>query len=167
MVLEVLAVEPQSRATLWAHLGHLGREYVIGLRPAGSHLTAALGDAYRVYALLAVGGSTRAWDNKRVIGVVAGSMSAPPAHSLEAMLDARSGGAQVTYWTFARAAGEAARWLKGIRALRQFGAVFASEGNDFTYWDLQRLDGAILFRSVTPTDPTPTGERRAKPKQQQ
>lgn len=164
MVLEVLALEPRSRATLWAHLGHLGREYVIGLQPMGAHLAAALGDAYRVYGLLAVGGSTRAWDYKREIGVVASSLSTPPAHSLEAVLDARSGGAPVTYWTFARATGEAARWLDGIRALRQFGAVFVPDGYDFTYWDLRSLDGAILFHSVTPTDPTPTGERRARPK---
>lgn len=165
MVLEVIAIEPKNRAVLWGHLGHLGREYVVGLRSMGAHLAAALGDAYRVYGLFAVAGSARAWDYAREVGVVPATLRAPPPYSLEATLGARSGGAPVTYWTFARAQGEAARWLKGVRALRQFGAVFMPEGQEFTYWDLQSFDGAILFASVTPTDPTPTGERRAQPKQ--
>lgn len=166
MVVEILAAEPSSRATLWAHLGHLARENVVGLRPMGAHLAAALGAGYRVYGLLAVAGSARAWDDKLEIGVIAKPLATPPAYSLEAALEAHSSGTPVTYWTFAQATDEAAHWLEGIHLVRQFGAVFMPEGQEFAYWDLQSFDGAILFESVSPTVPTPTGERRAKPKPQ-
>ena len=131
----------------------------------GAHLAAALGDGYRVYGLLALSGSARAWDNKRELGVVVNALRPPPVGTLEAALAPGSGGAQVTYWTFSHATGDAARWLNGVHALRLFGAVFPREGRDFPYWDLHTIDGAILFQTVSPTDPTPTGERRAKPKE--
>ncbi|MEJ7603544.1 MAG: hypothetical protein WKG01_37000 [Kofleriaceae bacterium] len=51
-----------------------------------------------------------------------------------------------------------------MHALRIVNAVFPRDGRDFPYWDLQTIDGVILFQTVTPTAPTPTGERRAKPK---
>jgi len=97
--------------------------------------------------------------------VIASPLREAPAYSLEAVLAAHNGGAHVTYWTFAGATGEAARWLRGVHLLRQFGAVFMDE-RELTYWDLQSFDGAILFDSVNPTEPTPTGLRRAKPKTQ-
>lgn len=165
MVLEVLAIEPRGRVMLWGHLGHLSREYVVGQSTMGSHLSSALGDSYRIYGLFAVGGSARAWDYKGEVGVIASPLRAAPAYSLEGTLAAQSGGAPVSYWTFANATGKAAQWLQGVHALRAFGAVFLREGHEFTYWDLQSFDGAILFDSVSPTEPTPTGERHAKSKQ--
>jgi hypothetical protein len=71
----------------------------------------------------------------------------------------------VSYWSFERATGEAAEWLRGVHAIRDFGSVFLRAGKEFSYWDLSSFDGAILFDHVTPTDPTPTGERRATPKE--
>ncbi|MEJ7599177.1 MAG: erythromycin esterase family protein [Kofleriaceae bacterium] len=106
LVVEVLAREPGGRATLWAHLGHVGREQVIGQRTMGAHLATALGDGYRVYGLSAVAGSARAWDTKGEVGVIANPLRVPPPGSLEAVLGAASGVAQVTYWTFARATGD-------------------------------------------------------------
>lgn len=165
MVIEVLEHEKDGRATVWAHLAHVTREQMIGQRTMGAHLAIALGDSYRVYGLHAMSGAARAWDAKTEVGVVAHPLRVPPAGSLEATLGAANGGAPVTYWTFARSTGEAARWVTGVHALRRFGAVFRDEGDDFAYWDLRSFDGVILFQSVTPTEPTPTGERRAKPKQ--
>lgn len=166
MVVDVITMEPGSRATLWAHLGHLGRDYAVGLWSMGARLGATLGDGYRVYGLFALGGSARAWDEKGEIGVIAHTLSAPPPFSLEGTLATQSHGARVTYWTFSRAKDEAARWLKQVHLLRHFGAAFVPAGQEFTYWDLQSFDGAILFDSVSPTEPTATGERRASPKKQ-
>lgn len=160
MALDALATEPSGRATLWAHLSHLGREFVIGAHTMGAHLATELGDGYRVYGLLARGGSARAWDPKGEIGVIADTLRAPPPHSLEAVLAAHAGGQQVTYWNFSRATGEAADWLQGMHVVRTFGAVFLGE-YELGYWNLASFDGAILFDSVSPTEPTPTGERRA------
>jgi erythromycin esterase-like protein len=165
MALEVLEHEPGGRATVWAHLGHVTREQMIGPRAMGAHLAAALGDGYRVYGLHAVSGAARAWDPKQEVGVISNSLRVPPAGSVEAVLGTANGSAPITYWTFARATGEAARWVSGVHALRLFGAVYPGEKYDFPYWDLRSFDGIILFQSVTPTEPTPTGERRAKPKQ--
>jgi erythromycin esterase len=161
MALAVLAIESTNRATLWAHLVHVAREYNVGERTLGAHLAAALGEGYRAYGLLAFAGSARAWDMKQEIGVIASTLQVPPPHSLEAVLKTRSSSAPLTYWTFAAATGEAARWLKGVRVLRTFGSMFMGE-YEVEYWDLQSFDGAILFESVSPTDPTPTGERRAQ-----
>ena len=164
MVLDILAVEPRSRAALWAHLAHLAREYSVDAGTMGGHLARALGDSYRAYALLALEGSARAWDRKQEIGVIARPLQAVPAHSLEAVLARRSAGASISYWTFARATGEFARWLKGMHALRTFGSAFMGP-LEIEYWNLRSFDGAILFQAVSPTEPTPTGERRAKPTQ--
>lgn len=129
----------------------------------GSHLASALHDGYQAYALVAVKGSARAWDAAGEIGVIAQPLRTVPPASMESVLASRSAGAHVTYWTFADASGEAARWLKGVHPLRSFGAVFMGE-SEISYWDLASIDGAILFDTVSPTEPTPTGERRAKPK---
>lgn len=165
MVLDVLAGEPQARATLWAHLAHVAREYSVDAGTMGAHLAAALGDSYHVYALLALAGSARAWDRKQEVGVIASTLQAPPEYGLEAVLAARSAGAPITYWTFARATGEAVRWLKGMHALRTFGSAFMGP-LEIEYWNLRAFDGVILFQSVSPTVPTPTGERHATPKPQ-
>lgn len=163
MVLDVLATDPDQRATLWGHLGHVAREYLVGATTMGEHLAATLGDSYRAYALVAVRGDARAWDAKHEIGVIAQPLRTAPPASLESILASRSAGAHVTYWTFADQTGEAARWLKGVHALRSFGAVFMGE-SEISYWNLASIDGAILFDAVSPTEPTRTGERRAKPK---
>jgi erythromycin esterase-like protein len=163
MVLDVLATQPESRATLWAHLDHVAREYVVGVETMGSHLAAALGSGYRAYALLAFRGSARAWDRPRKVGVIAQSLLPAPPASLESVLASRSANAHVTYWAFGDTSGEAARWVQGVHLLRSFGAVFMGD-LEFSYWDLSGIDGAILFDTVSPTVPTPTGERRAEPK---
>lgn len=163
MVLDVMALEPTGRATLWTHLGHVAREYFVGQPVMGAELSAALGSGYRAYGLLAIGGSARAWDADRKIGVIAHSLRSPPPNSVEAALASRAAGAAVTYWTFATATGEAARWLDGVHPLRDFGALFPHERHDFNYWSLRSIDGVVLFDRITATEPTPTGERRAQP----
>lgn len=163
MVLDVLATAPDSRATLWAHLGHVAREYLVGEETMGSHLASALRDGYQVYGLVAVKGTARAWDAAQQVGVVAQPLRSVPVASLESVLSSRSAEAHVTYWTFADASGDAAHWLRGVHPLRSFGAVFMGE-SEISYWDLGSFDGAILFDTVSPTEPTPTGERHAKPK---
>lgn len=163
MIVEVLALEPGARASLWAHLGHLSREHVIGSPPAGYHVAAKFGTAYQVYAFLAYSGSVRAWDTKTKIGVIPHDIPPAPADSVEATLFEARGGSSVTYWEFARAKGDAAQWLRGVHRLTEFGAVYPGDQNALSVWDLRSIDGAVLFDHVTPTVPTPTGERVAAP----
>jgi hypothetical protein len=163
MVLDVLALEPNKRMTLWAHLAHLGREYLIGMPTAGEHLAAALGSKYRVYAMLAYAGSARAWDRDRKSGVISHQLPPAPAYSVEGMLAKLGGGAVTTYWNFGAAVGEAKMWLSGIHPLGEFGANYPGDEYVFTPWNLRSVDGAILYERVTPSVPTPTGERFATP----
>jgi hypothetical protein len=86
-----------------------------------------------------------------------------PEDSVEAVLFNRRGVAPVTYWEFASTRGEAAQWLNGLHRLCEFGAVHPGDKNVFVLWDLKSIDGVVLFDRVTPTVPTPTGERIAKP----
>jgi erythromycin esterase-like protein len=162
MVLDVLALEPKMRVALWAHVAHLGREYVIGMPTMGQHLAAALGSKYRVYAMLAYAGSARAWDPPRKIGVIAHEIPAVPSYSVESVLKRHSNGDSVTYWEFSAATGEAKQWLDGIHPIGEFGAVYPSDKYVFVPWNLQSVDGAILHDRVTPSVPTPTGARFAK-----
>jgi erythromycin esterase len=163
MIVEVLALEPRARASLWAHLGHLSREYIVGTATAGHRLAAKLGSSYQVYALLAYSGSVRAWDPKGKIGVIPHQIPPPPADSVEAGLFRYRRGGAVTYWPFARARGEAATWLHGLHRLMEFGAVYPGDQKVVGLWDLQGIDGAVLFDRVTPSIPTATGERVATP----
>ena len=163
MAIDILATDPRSRATLWAHLGHLARDYAVGDPPMGSYLASEFGDAYRVYALLAVRGASRAWDMKGEVGVIVQPLRPVAPGGLESVLASRTGDAHVTYFTFADASGEVARWLKGVHLLRSFGSAFIGEWEN-GYWNLEGIDGAILFDTVSPTEPTPTGERHAQPK---
>jgi erythromycin esterase len=164
LILDVLAQEPQAHASLWAHLGHLSREYVVGTATAGHHLTKKLGASYQVYALLAYSGAARAWDPKRKIGVISHQIPVAPADSVEANLFRYHGSSNITYWDFSRATGEAARWLGGLHRLDEFGAIYPGNQNLFVLWDLRSIDGVVLFERITPTIPTPTGERVAAPK---
>jgi hypothetical protein len=54
MAQEALSLDPRLRATLWAHLGHVSREFVVGAATMGQHLATWLGDGYQVWALLGV-----------------------------------------------------------------------------------------------------------------
>jgi erythromycin esterase len=164
MILEVLALEPQTHASLWAHLAHLSREYVIGTATTGRHLSRQLGASYRVYALLAYSGTARAWDTKMKVGVIAHQIPVQVADGVEANLFRERRGSSVTYWDFTRATGDAARWLRGLHRLLEFGAIYRGDQNVFVLWDLSSIDGAVLFEHITPTIPTPTGERVAVPK---
>lgn len=159
LALDILSRSGSVNGTLWAHLGHLARTYIIGAPPMGHWLADKLGDRYQVFALLAGGGDARAWDAAQKIGVVPRELPAPPPYSLEAMLAPHRVG-PVSYFRFAAASPPAATWLRGLHAIREFGAVHPTPEREFRPFDLRAIDGAILFETVHSTEPTPTGERR-------
>jgi erythromycin esterase len=165
MVEGVLATEPGLRATLWAHLGHLAREYVVGAPTLGEHLAASLGDHYRVYAFLAYAGTARARDLRRELGVVAHSLAAAPAYTLEGALALSSPGplGEVTYWSFGSAAARRAPWLRGLHWVRSFGATYPGDPKSFEIYDLRSLDGAVLFKAVTPSEPLAAAAAPSQP----
>jgi erythromycin esterase-like protein len=162
LALSVLALEHDGRATLWGHVAHIGREFIIGQPTMGAHLTTALGATYRAYGLLAANGSVQAWDADQKLGVVPQALPSLLPYSAEAVLGAHARSAEVTYWNFRAATGDLARWLGGVHPIHELGAV-APHGRAEWNWDLHALDGTILFQNVTATTPTPTGERHAKP----
>jgi erythromycin esterase len=153
MVEEVLGRQTDLRATLWAHLGHLAREYVVGAPSLGAHLARSLGDGYQVYALLAYSGAARGRDRKRELGVIAHALPVAPPYTLEGVLTQNAGTAgNITYWNFERA-GRRAPWLTELHRLRSFGATYFGEQKSLELYDLRSIDGAVLFRTVTPSEP--------------
>lgn len=165
MVLAVLESMPRSRATIWAHLGHVARQYAIGKAPAGAHLARSLGDEYRAYALIAQRGGARAWDRKLEVGVVAQELPEAPSWSIE-----KAGGflddAKRLYVNLDGQPAPVVEWLRGLRYLREFGAVHYDEENRWTVWDTFRsVDGYVVFGRVAPSTPTKTGIRVASPPQ--
>lgn len=152
MVEDVLDVQPGARATLWAHLGHLARELVVGVPPLGNHLTTALGDSYRAYALVAYSGAARGRDLDRDHAVVAHPLPTAPAYSLEGALAhamQRPAGL-IAYATFDHPLAPRPRWLRELRWIRSFGAAYPGDQKSFELYDLAAIDGAVLFETVTP-----------------
>lgn len=161
LALDVLSLSPSSRVVLWGHIAHFARSYTAGQPTMGEIVGRHFADAYQVFAMLAAGGSSRAWDLKHEIGVIPRELPVAPPYSLEAMLGPHSIG-PITYFQFATAKGPARAWLAGLHPFRQFGAVHPSPELEQWPSELRALDGAVLFEQVHPTDPTPTGERHAK-----
>lgn len=154
MTMEALGLDPNIRATLWAHMSHLAREFIVGAPSAGAHLAASLGSGYRVFALLASGGSARARDPKRNNEIVSHLLPVSPGHSLEGALANIGPGLRqaTTYWVFDRAKDATRRWLRELHWARSFGAVYPGDQASFELYDLSALDGAILFKEVTPSE---------------
>jgi erythromycin esterase-like protein len=153
MASEVLALMPQSRATLWAHIFHLSREFVVGAPTMGTHLAASLGGAYQVWALLALEGAARARSAKRDGQIVAHELPPRPDYLVEAVLwrSGRAHGLAVSYWTLPREKSSRDSWLRGLRLIRAFGGRFTEHREPFELFDLASLDGFVLFKRVSPT----------------
>jgi len=163
MVREVLGTEPRQRATLWAHLAHLAREYVVGASTLGEHLASSLGEGYQVYALLAYAGSARARDGKHILGVITHRLANAPAYSLEGALQYSASGpsSRTTYWSFGKTAKRSA-WLRGLHWIRSFGATYPGDEKSFEIYDLRSIDGAVLFNTVLPSEPLLTMDSGSK-----
>lgn len=162
MAMALLDVMPSAKATIWAHLGHTGREWHLGIPTLGKHLQESLGGSYRSIALLGNRGVLRAWDSRQEEGVVPHRVDDAPGFALEGALANSAEGEAVSYWWFKRDESRAAAWLSGLRFIRFVGAVFF-EGDNFHLFDVAQIDGAVLVDEMSPTTPTATGARRAKP----
>jgi erythromycin esterase-like protein len=154
MAREALALDPRLRATLWAHVGHLAREFVVGAPTMGQHLAAWLGDGYKVWALLGLEGAIRARSPKHKGEVIDHILPMPPVYTLEAVLS-RAGGYKldISYWDLRHQRARGSGWLRGLRWLRGIGAVFPDHREPLGLYDLTSLDGVVLFRHVSPTVP--------------
>jgi erythromycin esterase len=162
---EILALAPEARATVWAHLSHVAREFVVGAPTMGHHLAATLGSRYQVYGLLTTGGAALARHARKELGVVAHTLPTPPPYSLESALLRGAPGSvsDVTYWTFGRAGPAGKRWLEGLHWVQFFGSMYPANNLPFHVLDLTTFDGAILFRKVTPSQPMASGNKATGP----
>jgi erythromycin esterase len=155
LTLELLDSAPHVRATLWAHLIHIAREFVVGAPTLGGHLAVALGQRYRAYALLAYSGTARARDAGNKRGVVPHSLPRAPPYSLESVLRTFEPAAtsDISYWTFQDASGAGADWFQKLHYVGLFGAYYPATGFPFQVLDLTAFDGAVLFPRVAPIEP--------------
>jgi erythromycin esterase len=162
MAEEVLSRDKLMRGVVWAHIGHLSREFVVGAPTMGWHLATALGAHYRVWALLGLEGSVRARSRKHNDEVIAHRLPFPPEYTVESVLSRSTPATDlaVGYWDFHRTIPVRAEWLKGLRWIREIGATYPEDRAPFNLRDLAALDGIILFRHVDPTTPFPVAPER-------
>lgn len=59
---------------------------------------------------------------------------------------------EVTYWSFGNAAARRAPWLRDLHWVRSFGATYPGDPKSFEIYDLRSFDGAVLFKTVTPSE---------------
>jgi len=154
LILAMLDLEPELRGTLWAHLGHVTREDHVGVRTMGGYLSSALGERYRAYGLLAFQGAARARDFQRPKERAAPhALAIAPAYAVEAVLarSVREGLPDISYWSFGDRGAHQPHWLDELRWLRAFGDTYPGDERSFELHNLGAIDGAVLFKTVTPT----------------
>jgi len=146
-------------SVVWAHMNHVTKRWMFGQPTMGTFLAAKLGPRYVALAMLSVGGSARAWDQEKKIGVVPHALEEAPAHSIEAALGPDGDGP--TYVLFSQLSPARREWLSKLRYVRWLGGI-VQEGGGWSLYDMaSAFDGAVVFRSTTSTTPTPTGVRKA------
>ena len=155
MIEDVMKRTPGARGTVWSHIGHLSRGFVVGAPTAGRLLADSLGAGYRVYVLLANSGAARARAVDQKLGVIAHPLAPAPAYTLEGVLASRSSTPlpDITFWSFDGVDAAARRWLHELHWIRSFGAVYGGEAKPYELYEPAVLDGAILFKTVSPSVP--------------
>ncbi len=154
LVLTMLDMEPGLRATLWAHPDHLSRENIVGIPSLGYNLSTALREHFQSYALLAYEGAALAKDFQRLkMPAIAFPIAAAPPYALDGILasSVKDGLADITYWTFGAPAGRTSHWLNELHWIRSFGGAYPGDERSHELFDLGSIDGAVLFKTVTPT----------------
>lgn len=156
MALAMLGLTPGGRATLWAHLEHVSREHIVGIPSLGFNLSTVLGERYLSYALLAYEGRARAKDPQHLTMPPAEfSIGAAPLYALEGVLTSNISekSSDITYWNFWSRSTRTSTWLTELHWLRAFGAIYPGEERSHELYNLSAIDGAVLFKNVTPSRP--------------
>jgi erythromycin esterase-like protein len=158
MAAEILRTGAATKAIIWAHNAHVGREAAYGIPMMGSHLASTLGDRYFPVALLAGNGEARAWDARGEIGVIPHQLPRLPAHYVEGALEAKAGD-QPVFVLFDDSAAFTT-WLAVPRYVREFGAAIEDQPR---LRDMLTAFRAVAFvPHVRETKPTATGVRKAE-----
>jgi hypothetical protein len=113
--------------------------------------------------MLSRGGSARAWDRDRKIGVVSHDLREAPAYSIERALGRDGEGP--AYVLFATLSPDMRAWLSSLREVRALalGGIYPSEGDGWSLYDTSHaFDAVVVFGAVSSSRPTATGERKAK-----
>lgn len=73
-------------AAVWAHNGHVARQFEGARKTLGQHLSEKFGDSYYSIAFLSYSGEARAWDQAGKIGVIPHALSPTPDYNVEAAI---------------------------------------------------------------------------------
>lgn len=145
---------PGERMLVWAHNGHVSK----AAGWMGSHLAAALGDAYVCVAFSFEQGAYTAYDPE--FGGVGASVAGPaPAGTVDRLL--AEVGPDVFLLDLRDAAGSAVEpWFLAPRRFRAVGAVAVHDAGSFAPATLgEEFDGVIFVRRSTPSRRLPRAGR--------
>lgn len=151
-----------SLIVLVGHAGHLGKSAKEGYTTLGMHLSSSHGAGYSAVVQIALDGVVRAWDSDQAIGVVPHVLSVPVEATVDAFLGKATTPLRPYVW-FRDLDENSQTWLLAPHYMREFGSVFPGERDSWVIRDVAgAFDGAVVFRNVAPSSPTPTGIRKAE-----
>ncbi|HEY5949158.1 MAG TPA: erythromycin esterase family protein, partial [Kofleriaceae bacterium] len=150
------------RACIWAHAAHVARADEVGIRPMGEHLAAFASHRYYPIGFFIYEGSVRAWDAAGAIGVISHPIPRAPDFAVEGAVMSATGSPDIAWLPSSRFSPVFRKWLETPRYLREAGAVYSTEADLMTLYDVPAaFDALVVIKSGHDSSPTPTGLRKA------
>ena len=146
-----------------AHNGHLTRIGRDGAKSLGECLTEQFGTNYYPVAFMSYRGAARAWDAGGQIGVIPHDLAPPPSYNIESVMMRATGFPEIAWIRLDQLNRTLQSWLGTPRFVREFGAAYVPDDSEKLRALPKEFAAVVVFGHTTPTTPTPTGVRKAKP----
>jgi erythromycin esterase len=152
---------PGTRAVLWAHNGHVAREYAGMEWPMGRHLAKALGPKLYIFGFAFHQGGFQAWNISREPaegrrGTVDFTVPPAPGDTLDAALAATGAPLLALDLRSVPREGPVAAWWRHTHRTRDIGSIYSDEGYPLgTVRALEAYDGLLFVERTTPARPNP------------
>jgi erythromycin esterase len=147
------------QATLWAHNGHIARQFDGAYMSLGQHLAQRLGSGYFPIAFLSYRGDGRAWDEAGKIGVIPHQLPPAPLFNVESVVMNATGFPSVAWIRFDTGNSSAQRWLTTPHYVREFGSAYHPANTQTLRSFPDAFSAVSVIQRGRSTAPTPTGAR--------
>lgn len=158
----ITELSKSRQVALWAHNGHIARQFEGIQKTLGQHISEKFGQTYFPIAFLSYRGAGRAWDKSGKIGVISHELAATPSYNVESVVMKATGYPEVAWVRLDQASGTLAHWLSTPRYVREFGALYDPEANQKLRTFPTSMAAVVVVRDGKPSSPTPTGVRMIK-----
>lgn len=156
-------VDRTTQVAVWAHNGHIAREFDGSTMSLGQHLAAMFGEDYYPVAFLSYRGEGRAWDEPGEIGVIPHKLAATPPYNMESVVMTATGFVKVAWVRLDTASGALKEWLSWPRFVREFGSAYHPKDTQTLRRFPSAMAAVVVVRDARSSTPTPTGIRRIAP----